>query len=168
MGVRIGLIVLNMFAALWAYAALRVAGAGPVVSLLPVLVSLAIVALGWRRATLAPVRGPRVGRVVGIWTGIEFAALFVVANVLVNIHRPDLMLPLGAIIVGLHFIPLGHGIPVRLYYGTAAGLLVVGLIGLLLGDPLRSLVVGFGAAFVLWVTALAINRETALVEAARP
>ena len=66
------------------------------------------------------------------------------------------MLPVGAIIVGLHFFPLARGIPVRIYHATGAGLLAVGAAGLLLPASDRPLVSGMGAALVLWGTALMI------------
>lgn len=165
MGARIALIVLNTFAALWAWAGLHLAGFGPGLSLLPVVVSLAILAWGWRQGAVVPARGPGVGRLIGLWTGIEYAALILVGNLVASHHRPELMLPLGAIIVGLHFIPLARGIPVRTYYATAAGLLLVGSIGLLLADKEQALVVGLGAALVLWGTAIALGR---MVPAAEP
>lgn len=156
MGVRIALIVLNGFAALWAYAGLRLSGAAPIPSLLPVVVSLALLASGWRGAGTVPPRGTHVGKVVGLWSAVEGVALFVTASVLETIHRGDLMFPLGAIIVGLHFFPLARGIPVRLYHATGAGLLFIGLAGLLLPATARPLVVGIGAALVLWATALMV------------
>ena len=157
MGVRIALVVLNVFAALWAWVGLRLTGAAPVLTLAPFAISLAVVAYGWRGARVAPAaRRSHVGRVVGLWSTIEVIALLIAANVLEHAHRPDLMLPVGAIIVGLHFFPLARGIPVRLYHATGAGLLAVGASGLLLPASDRPLVSGMGAALVLWGTALII------------
>jgi hypothetical protein len=93
---------------------------------------------------------------VGLWSTIEVVALLITANLLEKLHRPDLMMPCGAIIVGLHFFPLARGIPVRLYHATGAGLVIVGLAGLLLPATDRAIVVGMGAALVLWATALLI------------
>jgi hypothetical protein len=157
MGVRIALVVLNLFAALWAWAGLRLSGVAPGLCLVPVAVSLALLAWGWRGAGLVPARGKHVGKVVGLWTAMELVALFITANVLENVHRPDLLLPFGAIIVGLHFFPLARGIPVRLYHATGAGLVLTGLLGLVLPPFERPLAVGLGAAVVLWATALIIN-----------
>ena len=156
MGVRIALVVLSVFAALWAWAGLRLSGLAPGLSLLPILVSLALLAAGWRGAGLVPARGSQVGKVVGLWSAIEVAALLIAANVLEHFHRPDLMLPIGAIIVGLHFFPLARGIPVKLYHATGAGMVFVGLAGLVLPAAERSIAVGMGAALVLWATTLII------------
>lgn len=151
---RVALVVLTVFAVAWAWAALKFSGAVPILVVLPIAVSVALLASGWRGSGLFASRGPHVGKVVGLWSSVEVAALLVTANVLGNIHRADLMLPLAAIIVGLHFFPLAHGIPVRSYHVTGAGLVSVGLVGLLLTPPERPMVVGMGAALILWGTAL--------------
>jgi hypothetical protein len=165
MGVRIALVVLTVFAALWAFAALRSSGAAPGLALVPAAVSLALLAAGWQGSNLFPAGGARVGRVVGLWSFIELAALLVAANVLEHMHRPDLMFPFGAIIVGLHFFPLALGIPVRLYLATGAGLVLAGLVGFAVPVAERPLIVGIGAAVTLWATAVVIvSRSRKLAE----
>lgn len=156
MGVRMALAVLSLFAAAWACAALRFSGAAPPFLIVPIAISLALLALGWRGSRAFQSRGRHVGKLVALWTSIEMIALVVTANVLENQHRADLMLPLGAIIVGLHFFPLARGIPVRLYHSTGAGMLVAGVAGLLVPAAERQMVAGMGAALVLWATALVI------------
>lgn len=151
---RIALFVLAVFAALWAWAAIQFSGGAPGLVVVPIAISLALLALGWRGSGMVPSRGRHVGRVVGLWSAIEVAALLVTANVLENIDRGDLMMPLGAIIVGLHFFPLARGIPVRFYHVTGAGLVFAGLVGLLLPAGERPMSVGIGAALILWGTAL--------------
>lgn len=156
MGVRIALLVLTVFATAWAWAALYLSGGPPSLIFLPIALSLALLAWGWRGSGLFPSRGARVGKVVGLWSAIEVIALLIAANVLQTVGRGDLMLPAGAIIVGLHFFPLARGIPVRLYYATGAGLVLAGLAGLLLPAAERPMAVGMSAALVLWATALVI------------
>ena len=156
MGVRIALLVLNVFAALWAWIGLKLSGVVPAFTLLPFAVSLVLLAYGWRGAGSIPGGGSRAGKVVGLWSAIEVVALLIAANVLEHFHRPDLMLPIGAAIVGLHFFPLARGIPVKLYYATGGGLLLAAVVGFLVPVADRALVVGMGAAVVLWATALLI------------
>lgn len=157
MGVRIALVVLNVFAALWAWVGLKLSGVAPGLTLIPFAVSLVVLALGWRGAGMVPaMRGSHVGKVVGLWSAIEVGALLTAANLLEHIHRPDLMLPIGATIVGLHFFPLARGIPVKLYHATGAGLVLVGLAGLIVPAAERAIMAGMGAALVLWGTALII------------
>jgi hypothetical protein len=107
--------------------------------------------------------GRRIGRVVGIASTIEGLAIFAAFQVLVNVHATDLMLPVTAIIVGLHFIPLARWIPARLYYATGALLILLGAAGFGIGNAdQRSLFVGIGAAIILWLTS-----GVALIRSAR-
>lgn len=64
MGAVIGLVVLNLFAALWAWAGLRSAGAASTLTLLPVGISLAILAASWRRAAIVPAQGLDAGAIL--------------------------------------------------------------------------------------------------------
>jgi len=167
MGVRVALLVLTGFAVAWVWAALRLSAASPRLIILPIAISLALLAWGWRGSIFFQSRGPHVGKVVAFWSAIEFAALLLTANVVQNLHRGDLMLPLGAIIVGLHFFPLARSIPVRLYYATACGLVMVGLAALLLTGVERQMVAGLGSALVLWATAAVIGLQGRRATAAR-
>jgi hypothetical protein len=85
-------------------------------------------------------------------SAIEGVAIFVVANLLVRTHHSDARFPAIAVIVGLHFLPLARGIPLRTYYTTGVVLIAIGAAGLALSDPARSLFVGLGCACVLWAT----------------
>ncbi|WP_448662405.1 DUF7010 family protein [Sphingomonas sp. CJ20] len=96
-----------------------------------------------------------VGRLVAIWSSAEGVAIFVAANVLINLHMAERLLPTMAIIVGLHFLPLARGIPARIYYWSGAALILVGAIGWLLPAGDTPLVTGLLAAATLWVSALA-------------
>jgi hypothetical protein len=157
MGARIGLLVATTLAAAWAWAALVVSGEPQRLVVVPIAVSLALLAFGWRDLGMSPVRGPRVGRLVGLWSTIEMVAIVVTANLLQHFHRFDLEFPVAAIIVGLHFFPLAQGIPVRLYHATGAAFVAAGVVGLVLPAAERPLVVGTSAALILWATALAMS-----------
>lgn len=154
---RIGLLVLTGLAAAWAILALVLSGAAAGLTLVPAALSIALLAFGWRPSGLVGSRGPHVGKVVGLWSAIEVAALVVMANALQYFHRGDLLFPGAAIIVGLHFFPLARGIPVRLYHWTGGGFVLVGIGGLLLPAAERPVVVALFAAAILWATALIIG-----------
>ena len=124
--------------------------------LIPISLSLALVAEGWRGSRSIRSGGRRVGKVVALWSTIEVVALLVAANAVQYLDRGDLLFPAAAIIVGLHFFPLARGIPVRLYYATGAGFLAAGLGGLLVPAAQRPMAVGASAALVLWATALVV------------
>lgn len=167
MGVRIALVV-TVFAAAWSWAGLRLSDAPSGLILLPIALSLALLAWGLRGSGLFASRGPHVGRVVGLWSSIEVVALLVTANVLRDLHRDDLAFPLCAIIVGLHFFPLARGIPVRLYHGTGAGLVLAGVVGLILPASERPMAVGMTAALILWATAVLVALRAKQVAATSP
>ena len=59
---RSGIVILNLFAAVWACAALGSLGAATWTWLLPLLVSAAVLALSWRVAGARPAPAPDVRR----------------------------------------------------------------------------------------------------------
>jgi hypothetical protein len=157
---RFGIVVLCVFAAIWGAAGVLVGNRPEAWIALPIVVSAVVLTYAWGRPEAKVEKGPHVGRLVGIWSGVEGAAMFVAANVLINTHHRDALMPAFAIIVGLHFLPLARGIPVRSYYLTGAALVAVGAIALL--APLNGpLFVGVAAAVILWASAIALARGAA-------
>jgi hypothetical protein len=158
---RGGIWVLNMMAAVWGVAAVMVGHASIWLVVVPVAISVALLLWSRRQSvgTGAPVEGDHVGRVVGIATAIEGVAIFVVANVLMNMHLPTLVMPAIAIIVGLHFIPLARWIPVSLYYRTGAGLIVIGLATCFFPPEHRAVATGVAAALTLWLSGVLLVRQ---------
>lgn len=160
---RGGVWVLNIMAFVWGAAGILVAHAPLWWMVVPAILSVASVLHAQRATHGQPphVEGEHVGRLVGIWTGIEGVAIFLAANVLINLHRPDAVMPAIAIIVGLHFLPLAKGIPVRLYYATGAALVAIGAVALVAPPWHLPLATGASAALVLWLSSAALVRETA-------
>ncbi len=160
---RGGIWVLNIMAFVWVVAGVLLTGQPRWWLAVPAAVSVALLLWARRAAGGAPSpdSGDHVGRVVGIWSAIEGVAIFVTANVLVNLHLPDAVMPAIAIIVGLHFFGLAKGIPVRLYYATGAALVAIGAIAL--AAPLwhMPLALGVTAAVVLWLSGVALVRSAA-------
>ncbi|MDQ2878876.1 MAG: hypothetical protein M3R41_07355 [Pseudomonadota bacterium] len=158
---RSGIWVLNIFAALWGAAAV-LAGHLPM-GLVVVPVALSVALLLWGRnqplGTGNPVRGNRVGRVVGIATTFEIVAIVVAEVILLHLHLPTAIMPVAVVIVGLHFLPLAHWIPVRLFYRTGGALIAVGLIALVLPPPDRAVASGVAAALVLWASGVMLVRR---------
>jgi len=101
----------------------------------------------------AQARGPHVRKLVARWSIVEGVAIFMAIRVLQHIGRADAVFPVVAIIVGLHFVPLARGIPVRTYYLPAVGLPLVGLAALLVPEVNQPLAVGLCAAAILWTAA---------------
>jgi hypothetical protein len=160
---RVAVSVLCVFAAIWCIAGLALAGMGSTFFYaIVVLISATImVAAARRSASGSSEAGRRIGRLVGIASSAEAIAIVVAVLVLQSLHAPDDIMPAIAIIVGVHFLAIAWGIPARLYYATGALLIAVGVVGLFVGDATRPVVVGVGAACILWLTAvLLLNRQT--------
>lgn len=153
---RIGIWVLNIFAAIWA--AIGLSGLGMPAIALPVLISAALIV--WGNRIPEPPRGveeaARVRRLVAIWSSVEGVAIFATFALCARLGLPDVPIPMLAIIVGLHFLPLARGLSVAIYYATGAAMIAVGAIALLLPAPERHLATGISCALILWASCLAI------------
>lgn len=153
------ILVLAFFAAAWWVAGVQVAHAPIGLALVGPAISVLLIAVAHRRLKGEPPRSPaekkRTGRVLGLASAGEGLAMFVAANVLINLHALDYLFPVMAVIVGLHFLPLAKWIPVRAYYAAGVLLVLVGLGGLALPDAQRPLAIGLTSAVVLWGACLA-------------
>ena len=96
-----------------------------------------------------------------LWSSIaEGVGLFLASNIVINLHRPDLLLPAMALVVGLHFLPIAYAATFRPFHVLGAALIVVASAGFIVGAPTGSEVAGFMAAGVLWLAAgMAIRRD---------
>ena len=155
-------IVMSAFGAIWCAVGIGGLSRGsPALYAIPPAIAGAIIALAARRRSrsarpLAAER-PRVGRVVGIASGVEGVAILLAVRILVSTGHPSFIAPVVAIIVGLHFVPLARGLRAPLYYVACVLLVAVGAAGFGIADANRRLLfVCFGAAAVLWGIALAV------------
>ena len=155
---RAGIIVLCIFAAWWFTSGVVYDAAPHAWVAAGVAISAIVLAWGVRTPNQRAGRRANVGRLIFIWTGLEVLAMIVAGNVLVARHRFDLVLPVFAIIVGLHFFPLARGIPVRFYYATGGALVMLGVIGLLAPPFHLALATGSVAAVILWLSAVGLIR----------
>ncbi|MYW64349.1 hypothetical protein GTY65_09725 [Streptomyces sp. SID8379] len=164
---RRGTVVLSVFALVWAFAG--ASGTGPADGAVPlateavaVLLTVAALFLGLRKGAAPSPRTVNLpanwARGVGIINGLEVLAIFAVIAAANASGRPGLV-PVGiALVVGLHFFPLARLYDQGQYRWTAALLCAVAVAGLLLyaaggADTTVRVVVGLGAAVVLWVSA---------------
>jgi hypothetical protein len=154
---RIGIWILCFFATAWATAG-TVLGRTPEWGIaIAVAISAGVVLLA-RQAPGLTQAPPHVRRLVRMWSAVEGIAMLAATIALANLGRQDAIMPVFAIIVGLHFLPLAKGIPVRLYYATGALLIVLGAMGL--ANPAFSpAVLGWTAAAALWASALHLTRR---------
>lgn len=96
-----------------------------------------------------------------MWSSIgEGVGLFLVANIVINLHRPDLLLPSMALVVGLHFLPIALAAGFRPYFVLGTALIGASIMGFLVGAPTGGELTGFMAAGALWVASgIAVRRD---------
>lgn len=90
----------------------------------------------------------------------EGIGLFLASNIVINVHRPDLLLSAMALVVGLHFLPIASATSFRPFYILGTALIVCALIGVVVGAPTGGVLAGFSAACGLWIAAaMAVRRD---------
>jgi hypothetical protein len=96
-----------------------------------------------------------------MWSSVgEGIGIFLASNVVNNLHRPDLILPAIALVVGLHFLPIAHAASFRPFYVLGAFLMMFAVIGFLVTPPVGGDIAGIAAALGLWfASAAAISRD---------
>lgn len=144
----------SVFAALTLYWQWHVAG--PLLAL-PFLV-FALIAVAAALVIRLPGTGivlpEKAGRVI-MWSSIgEGVGLGLVANVLINLHRLDLLPPAMALIVGLHFLPIAVAAAFRPFWLLGGALILAAAAGFILPAPTGGEVAGLAAALALWVASL--------------
>jgi hypothetical protein len=97
-----------------------------------------------------------------MWSSIgEGVGLFAAAQLTTSLGHPELLLPAVAIVVGLHFLPIGRAAAFVPFYLLGAALLAAGALGFVLPAPTGGEVSGFAAAAALWLASiLAIRRDS--------
>ena len=96
-----------------------------------------------------------------MWSSIgEGVGLFLAANIVINLHRPDLLLPSMALVVGLHFLPIAFAAGFRPFYILGTALVVAAIMGFIVEAPTGGEVAGFMAAGALWLaSSIAVRRD---------
>ena len=96
-----------------------------------------------------------------MWSSIgEGIGLFVASNVVINLHRPDLLLPSIALVVGLHFLPIAFAAGFRPFYVLGTALIAVAIVGFVVGAPTGGELAGIMAAGALWLASgTAVRRD---------
>ena len=81
----------------------------------------------------------------------EGVGILIAINVLNAMHMEDRVLPGIALIVGLHFIPIGLKVPMVVAFFLAASLCVSSLAGFFIpAVEYAALFVGWAGALILW------------------
>ncbi|MCJ2188642.1 hypothetical protein [Novosphingobium beihaiensis] len=103
---------------------------------------------------------PKEERVI-MWSSIgEGIGLFLVSNIVINLHRPDLLLPSMALVVGLHFLPIAFAARFRPFYVLGGALIAAAFAGFIAGAPAGGELAGLMAAAALWLASgIAVRRD---------
>lgn len=102
----------------------------------------------------------RVRRTIA-WSSIgEGIGLFVAGNLVMNLQRPDLLLPAMALVVGIHFVPIALVARFGPFFVLGAVLIGSAAIGAIVGTQMGGAIAGAAAAAALWIAAiLALVRD---------
>lgn len=146
--------------AVWLGIALALDLAGGMVLLgvsVPVLILL-LLSIQMARV-LPPTSGSERNAAIGKWFGIIFAGegalIGVGSGVLLALGQPDLILSWVALIVGLHFFPLGYLLGLNLDYLLGAAIVLLATVTLLFDLATRQVVLTFGTVALLWLAGVA-------------
>ena len=157
---RAAIWVLTIFGAIWGVIGL--AGLGWPGTAVPIVISVMLII--WASRIAAPVRAAadakRIGRLIGIWTMVEGIAIFATFALTPVLGIPDAAVPILAIVVGLHFLPIARGIPTPVYYATGSAMIATGAIALLLPAADRHAATGIPCAIILWASCVAIGQRS--------
>jgi hypothetical protein len=103
-----------------------------------------------------PAESRRRRRLVGIWTAAEGVGIIIGLIIAFNLGDDHAVMPVIAIAVGLHFIPLARYLPKPSYYFTGIFITAAGLIGLALPAPLAGICTAFAGCIILLFTMMLI------------
>ncbi|HEX9107377.1 MAG TPA: hypothetical protein VF832_09115, partial [Longimicrobiales bacterium] len=162
MGLVIAVATIASYGAVWWIVGLRAAGHGSLLTdgAALLVLWLLLATAWWRRPEDTPERRrerARRGYIIGIVTAIQAVLILLALHVLRLTHRVDLLAPVVALVIGLHFLAFARLFPAWMYYLTSALLLGLGVTGFFLGDAgVRLLTVSLGCAAILWATCVAV------------
>jgi hypothetical protein len=96
-----------------------------------------------------------------MWSSIgEGIGLFLVTNIVINLHYPQLLLPSMAIVVGLHFLPIAYAEKFQPFYVLGFALILSAILGFVIEAPVGGELAGLMAACSLWLASMiAIGRD---------
>lgn len=93
-------------------------------------------------------------RRVIMWSSIaEGVGIFIASTIVANLHRPEWQLPVMALAVGLHFLPIAFSASSRPLYALGALLIASAIVGFVVAAPTGGKIAGVVAATSLWIAA---------------
>jgi hypothetical protein len=142
-GIATGLLMMGFFTGLWAGIAYGGLQAGsfrfaPLLFLLFIIVFVAqavkLISISKDYPKLETAEDMAEGKRIGKWFGIIFGAeglgIFLGINIVINLGHSDLVIPVIALIVGLHFYPLARVFKRTIDYWLATWSVLIALCGI--------------------------------------
>jgi len=105
-----------------------------------------------------------------MWSSIaEGVGLLIASTIIANLHRPEWQLPVMALVVGLHFIPIAFAASYLPFYALGSSLIVSAVVGFIAAAPTGGQIAGIVAATSLWIAAfLGLARDWRSKKASAP
>jgi hypothetical protein len=95
------------------------------------------------------------GKIYGVFVTLEFLAILIVAVLLNRSGRTEYLIPVTALIVGLHFFGMVPATHSNEFWWVGGAMCVLPLLTMvILPQPWWTPVVGFGCALILWLSGL--------------
>jgi hypothetical protein len=152
MGRLIAQFIVCGFAALWAWYGVSSLHGPAWLAPLALAPSVLIPALALSRPRADGEDWKQAQRPFYIVVALEGIAIFALVNLAANLHRPDLIMPAIALVVGLHFLPLARIFRFPAYALTGLALCALAIGSAFIVGAERAIVLGLGAAVTLWLT----------------
>jgi hypothetical protein len=155
---KIGIAILSVMTGIWAGWSVHASHLGQWAYVGAVIIALVPIVLMVKRRLGVRTKDEarRIGRLVGLASFAEVVAIVIGIQVLAHAGRPDFIVSLIAVVVGLHFLPLARWIPMPKYYVSGLALVIAACIGVVIPADHRVLFVASTASAILWLTALSI------------
>ncbi len=156
LGRCIGAAVLCIAGTWWSWGAVACLPIAPVIAH-AALVVVALVLFGAAARAVSAYRGPVVPpnrRLMVISMAGEVPAILIGTNLVVNLGRPDLALPVVGLIVGLHFLPMARALGYPPYRVMGLAITAFALVSMALPGPTGLIILGAGTGASLLLTSL--------------
>ena len=89
-----------------------------------------------------------------VWSSMaEGLGIFIGIDIVINLHRPEWQLPVMALVVGLHFLPIALSASSRRFYVLGAAMIASAAVGFVVAAPAGGKIAGIAAAAILWTAA---------------
>ncbi len=157
-----GAVIMSIFGAIWWFVGARATGrVSTTFNAIPAVITLALLVAALRtRATDEPgeaVEESRRERLVATWSGVSIVLVLLEILLLRGARKDEYIATVAAAIIGLHFIPLARGLPMRRYFITALMFVAVSVASLWVDDVSERLwLVSAASACLLWLTSATV------------